>query len=274
MIQQKSSSIHKNIQYSLSVQVSLTGLSFLVKDLGNEAILYFSEKSVGENATAETLLDEIDAFITNNKILQLKFEEVIVLYSNSMYTCVPSALFDETKASEYLKFNSKILSNDFIAVDPIENHDIVVVHIPYVNINNYLFEKFGSFQYYHTVSIFLKEVLNASKFDPAPKMFLNIQDQQLDVIALNNGKTELCNSFLFKTSEDFIYYILFCFEQLKLNPDTAPVILSGMIEENDLNYEILFTFVRNISFIEKAAGKSSKTNKEVSHRNYLLKKAR
>jgi hypothetical protein len=274
MIQQKISSTHKNIQYSLSVQVSLTGLSFLVKDLSTQESLYFSEKRLGSNTTAEVLLIEIEGIVADNEMLQLPFKEVIVLFSNNMYTCVPSALFDETKAIEYLKFNSKILANDFIAVDPIDNHDMVVVYIPYVNINNYFFERFGSFQYYHVVSVFLKEKLNSDTFDPASKMFLNVQEEQLDVIVLVKGKVMLCNSFIYKTPEDFIYYILFCLEQLNLNPDTIPLIMSGAIEEKDLNYEMLFTYVRNISFVEETASNLTESTEVVSHKNYLLKKAR
>ncbi len=272
MTQQKTTSnISKNIHYRLSVQVSLTGLSFLVKDIENQEILYFSEKNIGSRATAEELLLEIDTIITKNEILQLKFDEVIVLYSNNVYTTVPSSLFDETKASEYLKFNSKILSNDFIAFDQIESNNMVVVYIPYVNINNYFFERFGSFEYYHAVSFFLKDVLHSAKHSLGPKMYLNVQEEQLDVIILEGGKLELCNSFLFKTSEDFIYYVLFCLEQLKLNPDTIPLILSGTIEKEDSNYEILYTYIRNISFVEDTTNTSTRSTTEVYHKNYLLK---
>ena len=271
MTQQKSSNILKNIHNRLSVQVSLTGLSFLVKDLNNQETLYFSEKNIGSSATAEELLLEIDAIITENEIFQLKFDEVIVLYSNNVYTTVPTSLFDETKASEYLKFNSKILSNDFIAFDQIESNNMVVVYIPYVNINNYFFERFGSFQYYHAVSIFLIDVLLSAKHSQRAKMYINVQEEQLDVIILEDGKLLLCNSFLFKTSEDFIYYALFCLEQLRLNPDTIPLILSGTIEKEDSNYEILYAYIRNISFIEDTTSNSNQSTTEVYHKNYLLK---
>ena len=271
MTPQKSSNISKNIHNRLSVQVSLTGLSFLVKGLDTEELLFFTEKNVGSSATPEELLLEIDSIIAKNDILQLKFDEVIILYSNNVYTTVPSSLFDENKASEYLKFNSKILSNDFIAFDQIESNNMVVVYIPYVNINNYFFERYGSFQYYHAVSVFLKGVLHSDKHSLGPKMYLNLQEEQLDVIILEGGKLALCNSFLFKTSEDFIYYVLFCLEQLKLNPDTIPVILSGSIEKEDSNYEILYTYIRNISFVKETTNTTTKLTSEVYHKNYLIK---
>jgi hypothetical protein len=102
-------------------------------------------------------------------------------------------------------------------------------------------------------------------------MYLNVQEEQLDIIILEGDKLVLCNSFLFKTSEDFIYYVLFCLEQLKLNPDTIPLILSGAIEEEDSNYGILYMYIRNISFIEDTTNKSNQSTTEVYHKNYLLK---
>jgi hypothetical protein len=274
MTQQKTSNISKNIHNRLSVQVSLTGLSFLVKDLITEKTLYFTEKDIGNSPTAEELLLEIDTIIIENDMLQSKFDEVVVLYSNNVYTAVPSSLFDETKASEYLKFNSKILSNDFIAFDQIESNNMVVVYIPYVNINNYFFDRFGSFQYYHAVSVFLMDLLHPTKHSLNTKMHLNVQKEQLDVIILKEDKLLLCNSFLFKTSEDFIYYILFCLEQLRLNPDTIPVILSGSVEKDDLNYKMLYRYIRNISFIEDTTNTPNQSTMEVYHKNYLLKNAK
>ena len=137
--------------------------------------------------------------------------------------------------------------------------------------NNYFFERFGAFQYFHAASIFLKDVLPLAKHGTGPKMHLNVQEEQLDVIILEEGKLLLCNSFLFKTSEDFIYYILFCLEQLKLNPDSIPLILSGSIDKEDSNYELLYTYVRNISFVEDTSGSTAKSTTEVYHNNYLLK---
>ena len=269
----KTNKIPENVDSRLSVQVSLTGLSFLVINLETKESLFFSEKSIGSGATPEELLQEIDTIIAENEILQSKFEEVVVIFSNNIYTTVPVSLFDETKASEYLKFNSKILSNDFIAHDIIESYDAVVVYIPLVNINNYFFERFGSFQYYHAVSIFLKEVLSASKHTIGPRMYLHVQEEQLDAIVLADGNLQLCNSFLFKTSEDFIYYVLFCLEQLKLNPDTIPVVLCGTIDTKDSNYEILYTYIRNISFVENVSDDNFQETSGVPRKNYLLKNA-
>ena len=124
---------------------------------------------------------------------------------------------------------------------------------------------------YHFLTVFLIDVLPLVKHSLGPNLYLNVQEEQLDVIILEGDKLVLCNSFLFKTPEDFIYYVLFCLEQLRLNPETIPVILSGSIEKEDANYEMLYTYIRNISFIENTANSYNQTTTEVYHKNYLLK---
>ena len=75
-----------------------------------------------------------------------------------------------------------ILTNDFISHDTLENQEIVVVYVPYVNINNYFFEKYGSFQYYHATSILIKTISKSEEFSKEPKVYLHIQPENFDCL--------------------------------------------------------------------------------------------
>lgn len=249
----------------------MTGLSFLVINSETTEVHFFSEKKFKRARTPEELLAEIETVISEAEALQPKFSEVTVIFTNKIYTVVPASLFDESKASEYLKFNSKILSSDFIAHDIIDSYDMVVVYVPFVNINNYFFDLFGSFQYYHGASLFIKNVLDTEKHSILPKIYLHIQSEQFDCIVVKNGDLQLCNTYSFKTPEDLVYYVLFCLEQLNLNPDTVALLLCGDIEENDLNYKLLFTYIRNISFTDAPRSANLNIDSEPTHKNYLIK---
>ncbi len=267
-------SSNKNIEnlYSsrLSVQVSLNGLSFLIVDSNDGKTQFFKEKKLIHSTTPEELLMELEELIANNEILQNNFIEVTVIYSTSIYSLIPTSLFDETKASEYLKFNSKILANDYIAHDVLDRQKIVVVYVPFMNINNYLFEKYGSFNYYHSVSILLKTILEKEKY-ALPKMYLHFQPNSFDCIVLKHGKLQLCNTYNYKTAEDFIYYTLFCMEQLNLDPETLPVMLCGDIGKNDDTYKISYTYIRNIEFVKSEMTALTIDEAEDEHRHFTLK---
>jgi len=232
----------------LSVQVSLTGLSFLVSHTDTKETLHFSEKNFDRSYTPEELLFEIQHVLAREEALQSPFGEVTIIYATSMYTVVPSSLFDETRPSDYLKFNAKILVNDFIAYDEVENHQMVVVYVPFVNINNYFFDQYGSFQYFHSASVLLKAVLDTERHTQDKKAFIHVRKEQFDFLILDHGALQLCNTYTYKTPEDFIYYVLFSLEQLNGNPDTIETVLSGAIQSDDPLYEICYRYIRNISF--------------------------
>ncbi len=272
---QKSNNIQPNSKSNnrLSVQFSLSGLSFLVINSTTKEVVYSAEKKYNHSHSPEELLIEMTSVISQHLELQEIFREVSVIYATTLYALVPTPLFDEKMASEYLKLNSKILATDYVAYDCIDNQDLTIVYIPFININNYLFDRFGKFKYYHSVTLLLKYILNVEKHSAQPKLYIHIVNDMFDVIIIKDGGLLLCNSYEFKTPEDFIYYILFCLEQLKLNPDTITCILSGTIDENDANYNILFTYIRHISFINSKELLLIDANKNSIHHNLLLKLA-
>jgi hypothetical protein len=271
MTLQKTNNIPSNTNKRLSVQITLTGLSFLITHISSGEALYFSEKTFDTSRTPEEILPELEsAFSTHNELSQ-SFDEVKLIYASHAYTLVPTALFDENKLSDYLKFNCRILANDFIAFDHVENNDIKVVYVPWVNINNYLFDRFGTFQYFNSISILLKLLLDVEKYSPTSTAYIHLLNDRFDLMILANGKLELCNTYSFRTPEDLIYYILFSFEQLKLNPDTVVTKVFGNIDRDDPNYEIIYKYVRNVSFFEKAYRFKDETEQQAAHRNVLLK---
>lgn len=250
MTQKRSNSLENNTNKRLSVQIALTGLSFLVTNDDKTEVIQFTEKRFKSPRTPEELLVVIDQFFTDEKDDSDHYNQIELIYANTEYTLVPTPLFDQTKASDYLKFNSKILLNDFIAWDELKHRDIHLVYVPYVNINNYIFEKFGSFKYYHAATVLLEVLSNESKFSDTPSAFIHVQDNSFDLVIQKMGKLLLCNSYHFVTPEDFIYYVLFCFEQLQINPDTVNTVFAGAISLEDSMYEIAYTYIRNISFFE------------------------
>ena len=270
MILQEKNNIENALTNRLSVQVSLNGLSFLVTDPRQKPPIAFIEKSLDHSTTPEELLMDIESTMFKNDVLNHAFSEVTLVFSTPLFSVVPLSLFDETKASEYLKFNSKILANDYMAHDKIEAQDLAVVYVPYMNINNFFFEKYGSFSYYHSITILLKAILEDQPY-ALPRMYLHFQKKSFDCVILKNGKLQLCNTYSYKTPEDFIYYTLFCIEQLGLSPETLPVKLCGEIEKEDETFKMAFTYIRNLEFLEtnKANGLDFKGYRP--HNHFILK---
>ncbi|MEZ4857752.1 MAG: DUF3822 family protein [Flavobacteriaceae bacterium] len=249
---QKINSSNTNQIDRLSVQVTLCGLSFLISSSETDKA-FVIKQPFDVTKTPEELLEALEIAFKKEEKLKQAFTSVTVLFGSQYYTLVPSSLFEETKASEYLKFNTKILPNDFISFDEVETHDMKLVYIPFANVINYVFDKFGDFKYFHTTTVLLKHFLEKEKFTLGSLVILHVEQDWFDCFVFNNGALQLCNSYPYKTPEDFIYFVLFVFEQLNINPETSMVKLCGAISTESSLYKILYKYIRHISFVENTS---------------------
>ena len=237
--------------YKLSIQVSLNGLSFCVADTLRNTILLSEQLNFGKELSPFEVQRELKDLLRENKVLELNISETVVIHRNQLFSLVPKALFDQEELANYLKFNAKILANDLIEYDEIESHEIMNVYVPYVNINNYIFDLFGEFEFVHNGTVLLESLLKSTGSNSEPVCFVHVSHQQMDMIVLSRKQLIFYNSFNFQTKEDFIYYILFSLEQLDLDPENIPLRLFGNLEEGDELYSICYEFVRHISMYEQ-----------------------
>lgn len=253
---------------SLSVQLALTGHSFLITHTQTKEVLFFCETIFDQATTPEELLTHLTQKINDTSELKQNFDHVVLIHCNDMVTSVPKSLFDSQKAAEYLKFNSKILATDFIAFDQVHAQDIITVYAPYININNFFFDTYGEFSYYHATTKLLDTILNSPSEVAIPKIHVHVFKDSFTCIVSTNNKLQLCNTYSYKTSEDFIYYILFCYEQLGLKTETDTITLSGLIAKDDSLYALLYTYVRHINFEPNNKGVIIKDTPK--HQQYII----
>lgn len=231
----------------LSIQVSLSGLSFCVFDLlSNKVVntmsIYFEKNKVIEEQLWRTFVDY--------PILTKSFDEVRVIHDNNLNTFVPTSLFDVHFLASYLQYNTKVFETDFFTHDVIFPYEMNNVYVPFVNINNFLLDQYETFEYQNSNSILVKQLLDLSKNKEEKQVFVHIQKEHFEIVVVKNQQLLLFNSFQYHTPEDFIYFILFTCEQLQLNPETISVQLLGNCLEEDALYKIAYKYIRNCTLLD------------------------
>lgn len=232
----------------LSIQLSLSGLSFCILNKDSNTIIEVKELRFEKRLNPFEVLDELKVLFENESTLNNSFTNVTIVHNNDLSTLVPEELFNKNHVADYLKFNSKILKSDFIAYDSILENSSVNVYVPYININNYIYDKFGTFIFKHISSVLIESILRIEKASTTPKVYIHVSLNHFEIIIIKEGKLELYNTFVYNSKEDFIYYILFIAEQLNLNPETLNLVFIGDITEDDEIYNIAYKYIRNISF--------------------------
>lgn len=264
--------IDDTVYNELSIQVSLDGLSFCVLNTTTNTVSHYNFFPFNDVMTPYQLLDKVKRVFNSALILQSDFKKVKVIYMNELSTFVPKPLFSDKNLADYLKFNTKVLQNDYITYDVIANNDMVNVYVPYVNINNFVFAQYGSFEYKHFATVLVENILAKAPNKEEPIMYVNMQLSHFEIVVVKNRKLLFYNSFRHSNKEDYIYYLLFTAEQLNLNPDKFDLYFLGDVLEGDRIHEITYKYVRNVFFGERtnamAFEGSLQPNNE--HSDYIL----
>lgn len=244
---QTNNKIDQSLTNVLSIQASLSGLSFCILNTSKNVIESYSTIKFDKQLNPQEVLANLIGCFEKKLELQEDFKSIQVIHENDLSTLVPKEVFNENFLADYLKFNAKILRTDFITHDEIPNANMVNIYVPYININNYLFDYFGDFIYKHSTSILLDTILKAEQNCEDSKMYINVSDTHFEVIYVDNSQLILYNTFTYNTDEDFIYYILFTAEQLGLDPEILQLKLLGSIKESDHIYKIVYKYIRHVS---------------------------
>ena len=233
--------------HKLSIQVSLNGLSFCVFDTIGNTIPLSRHLDFGKELSPYEVQKELKELFKDNQVLNYQFSEVVVIHRNNLFSLVPKALFNKEELPNYLKFNAKILANDLIAYDEIDSYDMVNVYVPFVNINNFVYDLFGEFEFKHNGTVLVEALLNTHSNGKEAICYVHVSEKQMDITVLSQKKLLFYNSFYFVTKEDFIYYLLFTLEQLQLDTESVKLRLFGAIEESDEIYTLCYEYIQHLS---------------------------
>lgn len=238
--------------YHLTIRVSPDGFSFVVFSLDKNRYLgleTFQIKRIDQPAKLAAALDELCIL---RQWITYPFHSVVVIVDNTFNTLIPVSLYEEKEKGVYLAFNQEFQDNSRIQSDLLKAAEAYnLYYLP-----NPLVEKvkdiWANARIVHLQSVLVESLLITHRNQQSDQTaFIHLRHDNFDLIVLKNDKLLFINNFRFNTPEDFIYFVLFSFDQLRLNPETVQVVLSGIIEKGSKNYDILFQYVRNIRFAER-----------------------
>ncbi len=226
-------------------------------------ILAFEKVHFKTQLTPYLMLKELKGKLSEQGEIGSNFSEVMVIHKNNMFGLVPKPLFNKEELPNYLKFNAKIMANDLIAYDEIPNQEIINVYIPYTNVNNFIFELFGEFEFKHSGTVLINTLLNQNRTTSEPVCFVQVSEREMEMMVISDKKLLFYNQFEYNTKEDFLYYLLFSLEQLQMDLEKVQLKLFGTIEEGDDIYELCYKYVKNISVF--VPGNSSLHNEQLEN---------
>lgn len=268
----KKKTINKNIEVTskrkLSIQFSLDGFSFCTTNTHNEVIEFSSYTFSKTKNSPELVLEKLQDIFKKEKSLQYDFETVTVIHQNNLNTLVPNEYFKKDALKSYLKYSIKTIATDLITFDELDFMNSKNVYVPYVNINNFLFQNFGEFEYKHYSSVLLEKLFSIATNDIC--CYIHLSKSTFDIVIIKNSNLQFFNIFEYKTKEDFMYYVLFTLEQLDLSTEETLVSILGDMEEDSDLFRLMYTYIRNIDFLSSKNAVFNNQKEISKHSNFIL----
>ena len=235
--------------YVLSIMYSSNGISFTLFNFPQNKFIGFCSVPFSEKEEL-TFDQKIESALNSYPWLTGPFKQIHFLTASPFSTLVPLPLFEESKARTYLEFNHPNRVENTVLFDTLSHIQSANIYFIHDNVYKKVMKLWPEVSIHHFTS-YLLEILaiNFKNLTDENQVFVNVSGQRFDLVYFNQGKLIYHNSFLYKTKEDFIYFILSAFEQLSINPEEAKVILLGEINKEGLLYDIVYRYIRHVEFI-------------------------
>lgn len=257
-----------NIIKSLIIHIDNKWLVFCV--FFDEELISLNKLIFTEKKTYTFILKSIKNFFKSIKSDLNKIRFLKVVYYNNTSTLVPTSLYSDKISKNLLKFNINSKTYDGIT-DNLLNDELKNLYTHDKKINNYLKEKFKNFDCFHYTSLLVKEFQNYVDTNFTDRIFLNFNNNRLDILYFKNKKIVFFNSFIYENEVDVLYFLTFSVRQLNLSLEDILISTCGNINIESKIYELLYKYVRNIEVLEMNHLKNKKYNFELSD-NILLGK--
>jgi len=259
--------------YSLFIQLGLKELALAVYNPEKNTFIGFESFRFDKLHDVRHLPSAISEVFLHIGWFSYPFKSVVLMYQNTFSTLIPHPLFSEEQSSLYLEFNQPEEENSRIVNDKLKNNQAVnIYYLP-----NPVVEKIKSIwpniKILHFSTALIESLsINFKNIADDKTLFVNLREDCFDVVYFKENKLHFYNSFKFLTKEDFIYFLLITIDQLNLNPENINLIISGKIDKQDENYNMINQYIKNYTLIprNKNYGYSYVLDELRYHQYYVL----
>lgn len=244
----KSFSKSNSNDYILFINIDLSSFSYTILNTNTNTFIGLEKYLLTNIYNDYSLVEPLTKIVHENDLFKNTFKSINVSYFNHRSTLIPNPLYNENELATYHRFNFTEQEEDVYLNDKLLNIEAYNIYsIPdYVTS---IFKGLDKIKFNHLSSALIESaVLEAKKNNTNLTIDINILASSFQVIVTKNKQLELYNSFQYQTSEDFIYYVLFVLNQLKINPSDSTIKLTGEVDKNSAIYDILYKYTNSLSF--------------------------
>lgn len=239
-------------RYTLLTQIGAKDFQAAVIDSDDNRLIFFEDYVFSEVNSQAELQEALQSLFDSHEYLSAGFwKEVRISIKNNKFIQVPSSLFIESAADEYLRFNAMLdtekesvqvchnTKTDAVTIFALQNETLEWLRRVYVNTTLKLF---------HQSAALIEGVLTYASRGAGQPLYVYVDRFKLHVLFVQEGKLIYYNQFLIKQFSDYVKYIMLVMKSMGMDQNTSKVVLWGYIGKNSPHYQEFIKFIRNVSF--------------------------
>jgi hypothetical protein len=189
--------------------------------------------------------------ILQEEMLNHKCSSSSVVFTHNSAMLIPASFFSQTSLPDYLKQQNLIKLGETPCSDFIKNNDCYSVYAADTVDYSVLKEKYPQAAFRHHSSVFVEYLMALTKGSRRNEVHVYIFSGYMDVVALQSDKLILYNRYYFQTPNDFTYFLIWVYEELKLKPADCPCFVYGEISEQSEMFDLAWRYLKNVRVAEK-----------------------
>jgi hypothetical protein len=178
--------------------------------------------------TETTTVKQWDGFTSQIRNIPMP---LFAILHTACWTLVPTSIFDEDHAAEFLNFNTSPKTGQPISFDHILPLDAVLIYQSELETESFLDTHYPGLGIRHGAGVLLEMIERIQRKKPQTATYIFQLGQYYQVSVYKNGKLMLTNAIEAAHLEDIRYYVLFTQKQLNIDP-SHPVHTIGEAASN------------------------------------------
>lgn len=232
--------------YILSIQLSLDGLSFSIRDYLSNCYIHFEHVPLKSRTfQLEEIRDEIDRYIPDEK----PFKKVYVLIEEPEYTVVPARFSTDKSISEFYKLNYSLHKAKELLSSKNKTLGPTFVYPVNRELLAYLHTSFDSISIKHVAEINFWKSKLYYKGDHGI-VIMHIFKKHFYLTVSHKQQLLLSNTFEYTYENDLLFFTLNAFSKLDLDQNQTKVYISGNMKRDAVLIKEMLRFVKHVDFEE------------------------
>ncbi|MBR9919191.1 MAG: DUF3822 family protein [Bacteroidetes bacterium] len=233
-------------QCELSILIGMDSLCYFIANHDRKVLLLRRYNYRNDISQFSKLVGPVQEIMASDKQLQLTYRQTRLGFLNTKSTLVPDRLFNERQKASYLRNMVRTDVDEQLFASPIPGFQSVLVYALPGELVRAVQKALPGVQLQHAASGQLNFLSRNNESADTKQVFINVHNNLLQLFLMDGAKLLMYNTFEFRTSRDFVYYVLLVYDQFELATDKVPIHLSGYILENSEIFQLLFRYVKDV----------------------------